>query len=74
MTATTMPMYSTVLSLDPASFTVTVQDAVYPPSTVVTVTVAVPTATAFTAPLEETLRIEASLEFQMTPLLVASEG
>ena len=50
--------------------TVTVQVSVYPPSTVVTVMVVVPTLRGLTTPLLTVATVE-SLEVQVTALLVA---
>ena len=56
------------------SFTVTVQLAVFPPSAVFTVMVAVPAPAAFTFPLESTVATFALLLVQITDLFVALEG
>ena len=67
----------TVISLAlkvPEDDTVTAQVAVFPPSTVVTVIVAVPTPTAVTSPEELTVATDVSLEDQVTLLLVAVVG
>ena len=56
------------------SVTVTVQVAVFPPSLVLTVIVAVPEALAVTKPEEETVATEVLLEDQVTDLSVAFEG
>ena len=56
------------------SVTVTKQVAVYPPSLVVTVMVAVPLLTALTFPLWSTVAIDSLLEVQITFLLVAFVG
>ena len=55
-------------------FTVTLQVAVLLPSSVVTVIVAVPSETAVTKPLEETVATEGELVVQLTLLFVASDG
>lgn len=57
-----------------AVVTVTLQLAVFPPSEVFTVTVAVPVALAVTTPLDETVATDVLLEDQVTVLLVALEG
>ena len=57
-----------------ASDTVTVQDAVLPPSFVVTVMVAVPAATAVTLPFASTVATAVLLEVNVTVLLVALSG
>jgi len=54
--------------------TVTAQVAVFAPSTVVTVMVALPAATAVTTPLELTVATEVLLLLQLTLLLVALAG
>ena len=56
------------------SFTVTVQLAVFPPSAVLTVMVAVPAPAAFTFPLESTVATFVLLLVQVTDLFVALEG
>ena len=55
-------------------FTVTTQEAVLFPSSVVAVIVAVPPETAVTKPLEETFAIDVELDLQLTFLFVALEG
>ena len=54
--------------------TVTKQVAVFPPSFVVTVIVAVPAAFAITAPLEDTVATVVLLDFHVTVLSVAFDG
>ena len=54
--------------------TVTAQDAVLPPSTVVTVIAALPALTAVTVPLASTVAAAGLLDAQVTALLVAFEG
>ena len=54
--------------------TVMVQLAVFPPSLVLAVMVAVPVFTAVTLPCESTVATEALLEDQETPLFVALLG
>ena len=56
------------------TLTVTEQDAVLPPSLVVTVIVALPPAFAVTTPVAETVATEVLLEDQVTDLSVASDG
>ena len=63
------PVTETVLSL-----TVTVQDAVLFPSSVVALITAVPAATAVTVPVESTVATLVLLEDQVTFLFVASAG
>ena len=63
------PVTETVLA-----FTVTVHVAVFPPSLVFTVIVAVPAAFAVTTPEEDTVATEVLLEVQVTDLSVAFEG
>jgi len=55
-------------------FTVTVQEAVLPPSAVVTVIVAVPTLTPVTTPPSDTVATAVLLLFHVTFLFVALEG
>ena len=57
-----------------AAWTVTVQVAVFDPSVVVTVIVAVPAAFAVTTPLEDTDATEVLLEDHVTDLSVALDG
>ena len=57
-----------------AALTVTAQSAVYEPSVVVTVTVALPSATAVTKPLASIVAIEVLFDNQVTLLSVASTG
>ena len=57
-----------------AAVTVTSQVAVFPPSTVVTVIVAVPAATPVTTPAADTVAIFVLLDDQVTFLLVAFGG
>ena len=57
-----------------AAWTFTVQVAVFPPSFVVTVIVAVPAAWPVTTPEEETVATDLLLDDQVTDLLVAFEG
>ena len=57
-----------------AAVTVTLHVAVFPPSLVFTVIVAVPTAFAVTTPEEDTVATDALLEDQVTDLSVAFEG
>ena len=54
--------------------TVIVQSAVMPPSMVVAVIIAVPTATAVTSPVSETVAVFVSLLVQVTSLFVALSG
>ena len=54
--------------------TVIVQEAVFPPSVVVTVMVAVPGALAVTTPFALTCATEVLLDFQLTVLVVAFDG
>ena len=56
------------------ALTVTEQVAVFPPSSVVTVIVVVPTAMASTSPLSETIATEGELDFQETPFSEAFDG
>jgi len=56
------------------ALTITVQAAVLPPSAVVTVMVAVPTAIAVTNPFWLTVAIASALELHVTALFAASEG
>ena len=56
------------------ALTVTEQVAVKPPSSVVTVIVAVPDATAVTLPVLSTVAIDESLEVQLTFLFDALDG
>ena len=56
------------------TFTVTEHVAVFPPSEVLTVIVAVPALLAVTVPLEETVATSGLLDAQVTSWSVASEG
>ena len=56
------------------SITVTWQVAVLPPSSVVTVIVASPGATAVTSPLSLTVAVSSASELHITPLFVAPSG
>ena len=64
----------TPVTLISLSLTVTLQVAVFPPSSVVTVMVASPAFTPVTLPLASTVAMAASLDFQATFLFAASLG
>ena len=55
-------------------FTTTEQDAVFPPSVVLTVIVVLPSDLAMTTPDDETSATEGALDDQVTDLFVALDG
>ena len=63
------PVTETVLAL-----TVTIHVAVFPPSLVFTVIIAVPAAFAVTTPEDDTVATDVLLDDQVTDLSVAFEG
>ena len=67
-------MFSTVVHVAAELVTVTALVAVFDPSTVVTVMVAVPAATPVTTPAELTVAIDDALDVQVTFLFVALLG